>query len=192
MMNKYLIPGILVSMISSATLPALADSGSEDEVSEASSDFERDREEQLAKKLSKKELKEAKEEFDLVMDNYRDILSVLKKIRQQDDVNEGNMALKRLLPESTETYERMANSSELDDEEEDEDDTRTVDEIRAERALDQIKQENQESYKKLVASLNDEMERLDDSDLQSYELTRLLERLDDMVEDGEDDDDDES
>ncbi len=186
MMNKYLIPGILVSMISSATLPALADS--EDEMSEQSSEFERDREEQLAKKLTKKELKEAKEEYELMMDNYRDILSVLKKIRKQEDVNEGNMALKRLLPESTETYERMANNSELEDDD-DEDDTRTVEEIRAERALDQIKQEDQKDYNKLIASLNDEMERLDDSDLQSYELTRLLERLDDMVEDGEDEDD---
>ncbi len=188
-MNKYLIPGLLVSLISTATLSPLA--ASDDEARSSKTAFERERERELAKKISRAELADARDEFKLDMENYRDILQVLKKIRHQDDVAEGRRDLKRLLPESNETYERMANNSqEADEDDEVNEDTLPVGEIRAQRAYDQIKQEYQKEYDKLIAALSEQLERLYDSDVQSYELTQMLDRIDeDIVGDTDDSDD---
>ncbi len=154
--------------------------------SEMSSDMEKEREEQLAKKLSRSELSDAKEQYDDDMDHYRELTSILKKIRQDEDVAEGRDALKRLMPPSTETYDRMVNpygqDESSDDEEGEEDDSDlTVEEIRAKRAYDQIKSMKQKEYDRVITDLQEEITRILDSDLESYELMQMLERLEDEL-----------
>ncbi len=149
-----------------------------------STEQQEEREKELAKKLTRTELKDAKEEYEDDMDRYSEIFAILKKIRSDDDVAEGRDALKRLMPDSTETYDRMANRHQDDDNDEDDEDdesTLTVDEVRSKRAYDQIKSKDQKAYDKLMSGLEEEIERILDSDLQSYELMQMLERLEDEL-----------
>ncbi len=176
-------PVLAASLCVLPTLPCQAQMQGDTEMS---SEMQEERKKALAKKLTRGELSDAKEEYEADMDRYREITAILKKIRADDDVTTGRDALKRLMPDSTETYDRMANrykdNDNDEDEDEDEDDSSlTVEEVRAKRAYDQIKSKDQKAYDKLMTSLEEEIERILDSDLQSYELMQMLERLEDEL-----------
>ncbi len=146
----------------------------------------RERQKEIDKKLTRAELSRAKDDLDIRMDNLKKILTVLKSIRESDNdsVADGRDALKRLMPDSNETYRRMAGEDvDADDEEGEgeEDLSKTVAEIRAERAADQVMQKEQKKYDKLVEYIEKEMERIDESDVQSYELSLMLEKLEDLL-----------